>query len=67
MKRFLGQSVEGAEARLRDFGVPSGLTRDTLETYAEIARRTVIAGRDVLGVQQLRLELIERALRSPEP
>jgi hypothetical protein len=67
LKRFLGQSLRGAETRQRNFVVPAGLTWETLEIYAQIARRTIAAGRDVLGVQQLRLELIERALHSLEP
>ncbi|MGH2350496.1 MAG: hypothetical protein ACRDI2_00170 [Chloroflexota bacterium] len=52
-------------ARLADLdSAPLGLTRDALEVYDEIARRAIAAGRDNLGVQALRREIIARLLAS---
>ena len=62
LRDFFGQGVEGAEARMRDFRIPEGLSRETLERYLEIARRTIEEGLDTSGVQQRRNELVERAL-----
>ena len=63
LKEFFGSGVEGAEATLRNFKIPEGMARETLERYHEIARRQIKRGLDPLGVQRLRLRLVERALR----
>jgi hypothetical protein len=62
LRQFLGSGVGGARAAADNFRIPAGLTRETLEAYHEIARRTIKAGQDYLGVQRLRLALIEKAL-----
>lgn len=60
--QFFGQGKRGALKELKEFYIPAGLTRETLERYAEIARRAINAGQDKSGVQADRLALIERAL-----
>ena len=61
---FFGRGLPGIEKRLGDFRIPEGLTRETLETYAEIARRGIGQGLDEGGkILSGRLEIIERALR----
>lgn len=62
LRDFFGSGVEGAEAKMRDFRVPDGLSRETLERYLGIARRTIEEGLDTAGVQRRRSELVERAL-----
>ncbi|MGH9844304.1 MAG: hypothetical protein ACREEM_36740 [Blastocatellia bacterium] len=47
---------------MRDFRVPDGLSRETLERYLEIACRTIEEGLDAAGVQRRRIELVEKAL-----
>jgi hypothetical protein len=64
LRRWFGRSVEGARTSAGRVTVPIDLTRETLLIYAEIARRAIAAGRDSLGVQKLRLELIERVLKA---
>ena len=59
---FFGQSTKGAEDRAKNLKIPEGLTRDAIERYAELAREVIATGRDVLGVQKLRLDLCLRAL-----
>jgi RHS repeat-associated protein len=60
---FFGGGPQGARDRMNNFQVPEGLTRETLEKYAEIARRTINAGKDKSGTQAERLKLVERALK----
>ncbi len=60
---FFGDSLQGVRDRLQDFSLPKGLTRESLLRYKVIAEKTIAEGRDKLGVQKLRLELVERALR----
>ena len=62
LRQFFGKGVRGAQAAEQTFSIPHGLTRATLEAYHEIARRTIEEGQDRLGVQRLRLRLVERAL-----
>jgi hypothetical protein len=62
LEEFFGQGVEGAQARIKDFRLPNGLTRETLEAYQEIAERVIAEGIDTIGVQALRLELTKKAL-----
>ncbi len=63
LRTFFGTSLRGAAARAAAFELPAGLTRASLLAYAELARRAIAAGKDTLGVQAVRLQLIERALR----
>jgi RHS repeat-associated protein len=62
LKVFFGNALPGALNRLKDFVIPQGLTRDTLEKYGEVALRTIERGKDTEGVQAVRLELVKRAL-----
>lgn len=59
---FFGRGVEGATERFVIFFVPSGLVKETLEAYQEIARRVVTEKLDKSGVQALRPQLVEKAL-----
>jgi hypothetical protein len=63
LRQFFGSGVRGAQAADEHFKVPPGLMRESLEAYHEIARRTIESGQDQLGVQRIRLRLVERALR----
>lgn len=60
--RFFGTSVEGAKAALQNFQMTQGITRDLLLRYKTIAEIAIEKGKDGLGVQALRLQLIQRAL-----
>lgn len=62
LREFFGRSLQGARHREENFTIPVGLKRLTLEQYYEIARRTIRAGKDIQGVQRIRLRLAERAL-----
>jgi RHS repeat-associated protein len=62
LSEFFGNSVEGAWSRALYFQIPENLTTVTLQQYAIVAQRAIDAGKDTLGVQQLRLDLIQRAL-----
>ena len=62
IQQFFGRSNPGAAARAANFEIPAGLTRESLEAYAEVATRAIAAGKDKLGVQAERLDLINRAL-----
>ena len=44
--------------------LPEGLTRQHLEAYREIAKRTIEQGRDTIGQQAVRLKQIEKALET---
>jgi hypothetical protein len=65
LTKFLLRAEQGAAQRLRDFRIPSGLTRRTLEIYKEIAQRVVSKGPGAHGyeVQLKRLELVNKALQ----
>jgi hypothetical protein len=63
LSKLFGNGPEGARARLKNFEIPKGLTRETLEKYAEIARRTINAGKDNRGTQAERLKVVEKALK----
>jgi hypothetical protein len=60
----LASHKDGALARLQNFHVPEGLARDTLERYAELARRAIASNNDSLGVQELRRQLTLKALEA---
>ena len=46
--------------------LPPGVTRDTLEKYADVARQAIADGIDRLGVQELRLKSINFLLGKSE-
>jgi hypothetical protein len=62
LRQFFGTGLAGAQVASQQFQVPAALKRESLEAYHEIARRVIMAGQDGLGVQRLRLRLVERAL-----
>jgi hypothetical protein len=64
LREFFGQGIHGALDRQQHFKLPTDLTRDVLVKYGEIALRVIESGRDLHGVQTLRLELIRQALRA---
>lgn len=66
LRRFFGRGIAGAEFRRRHWAIPDGLTAEALREYGRIAREVIAAGKDRLGVQQRRLELVERALEELE-
>lgn len=45
--------------------LPPGVTGETLVKYRELAIRAIGAGKDTLGVQAKRVEIIDAILRSP--
>jgi RHS repeat-associated protein len=47
----------------RGASLPEGLSRESLKLYAEIAKRAIAEGKDVLGVQAERLKWITEALK----
>ncbi len=59
----------GASQRelLKDFfmsgKLPEGLSKRTLQLYKEVAQRAIAAGKDQLGVQAQRLQMINNAIR----
>lgn len=61
-EEFFGTGIQGAKNRLENFVVPKNLKAESLEVYAEIARRTIAEKLDKRGVQVLRLQLVEKAL-----
>lgn len=63
LKQLFGNSVAGARQAWQSGRVPDGLTNDTLMRYHEIARQAIAAGNDTLGVQMMRIQIIERILR----
>jgi hypothetical protein len=65
IREFFGTGLRGIAARKANFAIPPGLTRQSLEAYAEIARRAIANAKGnelLLEVQGERLELIRRAL-----
>jgi hypothetical protein len=63
LSEFFGNGPQGARNRMNDFYIPQGLTRETLQKYAEIAKRAINAGKDTRGTLAERLKLVERALK----
>ena len=62
LREFFGTGVNDAAKRAAIFAVPSGLKRQTLEAYEELARRALnTPGADKAGTQAIRLELVQRA------
>jgi hypothetical protein len=59
----VAHKLRGKLKDLEHFKIPQELTRQSLERYAEIARRAVESGNDKSGVQADRLALIEKALK----
>jgi hypothetical protein len=43
--------------------VPEGLSQRTLQIYKQVAQRAITAGKDQLGVQAQRLQMISNALK----
>lgn len=64
LQQLLGHGEQGALSRLSNLDIPQGLTKETLETYKEAAVRVVQRGPGAPGfqVQQLRLQIVEKAL-----
>jgi len=66
LRKFFGKGLKEALESEKNFRVPEGLSRDTLERYREIARRVIEKGKDPSGVQRVRLRLVKRALGQME-
>jgi hypothetical protein len=68
LRELFGRNVPGAQdllsrlARGEQVALPEGVTRETLEVYKEVARSSIEAGKDTIGVQQLRLEALDGLL-----
>ncbi|MGO8673051.1 MAG: hypothetical protein ACLQVD_17040 [Capsulimonadaceae bacterium] len=61
---MFGQGPRNATDNLNNFSTPpSGITKQTLQAYSEIAQRAINAGNDATGVQATRLKIIEKALQ----
>lgn len=63
LRRFFGNGIQGAESRSANFEITEGVTKDILQRYASVAQKAIDAGKDRLGVQAKRLELIRRAMK----
>ena len=63
LRNFFGSGLRGARAQGRNFKIPEGLSRGTLERYHELARRAIADPRKNNAVQRLRIRMVERALR----
>jgi len=64
LREFLGKGLQGAEQRAANFSLPQGLTRESLQWYAQQAQRAIGSGIDKSGVQAARLNLVEKALEA---
>jgi RHS repeat-associated protein len=64
LREFLGKGLQGAEQRAANFSLPQGLTRESLQWYAQQAQRAIASGIDKSGVQAARLKLVENALEA---
>jgi hypothetical protein len=61
--KWFGNSVAGAQKALEGPADPgSEISNETLQIYRQLALRSIAVGKDTLGVQALRLRLVERAL-----
>jgi hypothetical protein len=61
-------SVKGAQRLLDRLAegpveLPSGVTQESLERYLDVAQRAIDAGKDNLGVQELRKQAIQKLLQ----
>ncbi len=72
LSQLFGRGGVGAQsvlAEIQFFGgqliPPPGLTQQILLQYRAVAMNAVIAGKDALGVQAMRLQIIESALNLP--
>jgi hypothetical protein len=69
LRQLFGRSVAGAEALLDlleaggPLTLPDGVTVDVLLQYRELAVEAIASGKDILGVQALRVEAIDLILR----
>lgn len=64
LTQLFGKGVPGAQQAWQSGTVPPGLTPDTLMRYHELARRAIDSGLDKSGVQIMRMQIVERILRS---
>ena len=55
--------MKGAQGALESGEIPAGLTRQSLLVYKELAQRAIERGADKLGVQVVRLKVVEEALK----
>ena len=62
IKEFFGKSHKGLDKLEKDFKLPDGLTKDTLQKYEGVATRQIQRGNDNNGLQARRLENIQKAL-----
>jgi len=60
LRRLFDSRIKGLA---RKPSIPEGLTRKAVEQYAEIAKRTIAAGKDPSGEQAVRLKICEELLR----
>lgn len=64
LKELFGTGLHGAEEALRrnPLVMPRGVTEGTLKRYKKIAEDAIQEGKDKTGVQEKRLEIIEKLL-----
>jgi hypothetical protein len=72
LSHLFGRGVAGAQtvlAEIQFFGgrliPPPGLTQQMLFQYRDLATNAIMAGKDTLGVQAMRLQIIDAALNLP--
>jgi RHS repeat-associated protein len=68
LRTLFGKSTAGADALLARLGrgelpsIPKGVTKETLLNYRKVAEFAIKQGKDSLGVQQRRLQAVDRLL-----
>lgn len=54
--------ASGATSLPQNIAVTPGISADLLQVYRDVAEEAIAAGKDTLGVQAARIDLINRAL-----
>jgi hypothetical protein len=54
--------ASGATALPQNIAMTPGISADLLQVYRDVAEEAIAAGKDTLGVQAARIDLIDRAL-----
>jgi hypothetical protein len=69
LRKLMGQGPKGAQDALKALQngaqLPEGLSRETLEIYKMIAKKSIEDGIDKIGTQAARLALLRAILGSP--
>ena len=64
LQKLFGTGPQGArDALAQGAKIPEGLARETLETYRQIAQKSINEGIDKIGTQAERLKLLDELLK----